>query len=53
MAVPRNYAQIVRRKAIPIPVSIEDNSDILPPLGHVAEVWSRLDDDDYSHLAKQ
>lgn len=47
------YAQIVRRKAIPFPVSIDDDTDILPPLAHVAEVWGRLDDDDYSQLAKQ
>jgi len=46
------YAQIVRRRAIPFPVSIEDNSDILPTAGHVAEIWSKLDDDDFSYLAK-
>lgn len=50
-AVNMLYAQIARRKAIPFSVSIDDNSDIVPPIEHVAEVWGKLDDDDYSHLA--
>ena len=52
-AVNMLYAQIERRKAIPFPVSIEDNSDIVPPIEHVARAWGELDQEDFSHLAKQ
>ena len=47
------YAQIERRKAIPFPVSIEDNSDVMPPIEHVARAWGELDQEDFSYLAKQ
>ena len=47
------FAQIERRKAIPFPVSVQDNSDILPPIGQVARIWNQLDDEDFSHLDKR
>ncbi len=42
-AVNMLYAQIERRKAIPFPVSIEDDSEVVPPVEHVARVWGELD----------
>lgn len=51
-AVNMFFAQIERRKAIPFPVAVEDNSDIPPPIDHVAKVWSELDQTDFSHLDK-
>ena len=42
-----------RRKAIPFPVAVEDNSDIAPPIEHVAKVWGDLDQTDFSHLDKR
>ena len=47
------YAQIERRKGIPFPISIQDDSDILPSVEHVAAVWSELDKEDFSHLDKR
>ncbi len=44
------FAQIDRRKAIPFALSLEENSDILPPIQHVAKVWDQLDSEDFSHL---
>lgn len=44
------YAQIELRKAIPFPITVEDNRDIAPPIEHVAQVWDQLDNEDYSHL---
>ncbi len=44
------YAQIELRKAIPFPVTLEDNSQIAPPIEHVAQVWDQLDNEDYSDL---
>ena len=44
------YAQIELRKAIPFPLTLEDNSAIAPPIQHVAQVWDQLDKEDYSHL---
>lgn len=38
------FAQIERHKAIPFPVAIEDNSDIAPPIPHVAKVCGDLDE---------
>lgn len=46
------YAQIELKKGLPFPVSTEDNSDILIPLGHVAENLDKLDKTDYSYLKK-
>jgi DNA-damage-inducible protein J len=43
-AVNMFFAEIERRKAIPFPVAIEDNSDIAPPIEHVAKVWGDLDE---------
>lgn len=37
-AVNMLYAQIERRKEIPFPIAIEDNSDVVPPVEHVARV---------------
>lgn len=38
------YAEIERQKAIPFPIALgEDNSDLLPPIEHVAQVWNELD----------
>lgn len=44
------FAQIERRKGLPFAVTLEDNSDILPPIEHVARVWGELDQEDFSHL---
>ncbi len=44
------YAQIELRKAIPFPLTLEDNSAIAPPIEHVAQVWDQLDNEDYSDL---
>lgn len=52
-AVNMFYAQIERRKAIPFPVAIEDNSDVVPPIEHVARVWGELDQEDFSYLDKR
>ena len=49
-AVNMLYAQIERRKAIPFPVAVEDNSDVVPPIEHGARVWGGLDQEDFSHL---
>ncbi|MBI4624152.1 MAG: type II toxin-antitoxin system RelB/DinJ family antitoxin [Verrucomicrobia bacterium] len=46
------YAQIELRKAIPFPLAIDDSPVVAPPIEHVAHVWDKLDDEDYSHLAK-
>ena len=47
------FAQIERRKGIPFAITLEDNSDITPPIKQVAEVWNQLDDEDFSHLDKR
>jgi DNA-damage-inducible protein J len=52
-AVNMFFAQIERRKAIPFAISIEDNSDIVPPVEHIANVWGALDREDFSHLDKR
>jgi len=44
------FAQIERRKAIPFPLTLEDNADILPPIQQVAKMWDELDDEDFSRL---
>jgi addiction module RelB/DinJ family antitoxin len=49
-AVNMLFAQIERRKALPFAVTSEDNSDISPPIEHVAKVWNELDQTDFSHL---
>ena len=46
------FAEIDRRKAIPFTVSLEDNSDIAPPVERVAEIWSQLDREDFSRLIR-
>jgi len=51
-AVNMLYAQIERRRAIPFPVAVEDAAGGAPPIEHVARVWSELDDEDFSGLAK-
>lgn len=52
-AVNMFFAQIERRKAIPFPVAVDDNSDIAPPIEHVAKVRGELDQSDFSHLIKR
>lgn len=47
------YAQIERRKAIPFPVAIQDERNVVPPIEHVARVWGELDQEDFSHLDKR
>ncbi len=47
------YAQIERRKAIPFPIAIENNRDVVAPVEHVAQVWGELDQEDFSHLDKR
>jgi DNA-damage-inducible protein J len=47
------FAQIERRKAIPFPLAVTDNSDILPPPAQVAQIWNALDNEDFSHLDKR
>jgi hypothetical protein len=42
-----------RRKAIPFAVTVQDNSDIVPPIEHVGPGWDKLDREDYSHLDKR
>lgn len=41
------YAQIERRKAIPFPITAEDNSDVVPPIEHVARAWDDLDQEEF------
>ena len=52
-AVNMFFAQIERRKAIPFSVSVEDDRDVVPPIGHVARVWNELDQEDFSPLARR
>ena len=52
-AVNMLFAQIERRKGLPFPVTVEDNSDVVPPIEHVAKVWGDLDQTDFSHLDKR
>jgi DNA-damage-inducible protein J len=52
-AVNMLFAQIERRRAIPFPVAIGENDDILPPIDQVARVWGQLDEEDFSHLDKR
>jgi addiction module RelB/DinJ family antitoxin len=52
LAVNLFFAQIEQRKAIPFAIRLENNSDILPSIEHVAETWNQLDDEDFSYLAK-
>ena len=52
-AVNMFFAQIERRKAIPFPVTVEDNSEVAPSIEHVAKVWGELDQMDFSHLDKR
>jgi antitoxin component of RelBE/YafQ-DinJ toxin-antitoxin module len=51
-AVNMFFAQIECRKAIPLPITVEDNSDIAPPIEQVAKVWGDLDQTDFSYLDK-
>ena len=51
-AVNMFFAQIERRKGIPFPVT-NDPTDILPPIEHVAAIWDKLDNEDFSHLDKR
>jgi addiction module RelB/DinJ family antitoxin len=46
------FAEIDRRKAIPFTVSLDDSSDIAPPIERIAETWGKLDRDDFSHLIR-
>jgi addiction module RelB/DinJ family antitoxin len=46
------YAQIELKRGLPFQVMVDDNSDVLAPIEQVAESWSKLDDTDYSYLAK-
>jgi len=52
-AVNMFFAEIERRKAIPFPVAIEDNSASAPAIEHVAKVWGDLDQTDFSRLDKR
>jgi len=52
-AVNMLFAQIDRRNALPFLVAVEDNSDLVPPVEHVASEWGRLDEEDFSHLDKR
>ena len=52
-AVNMFFAQIERRKAIPFVVAMQENRDVLPPIEHVARVWSGLDQEDFSHLDRR
>ena len=52
-AVNMFFAQIERRKALPFAVTTQDNSDVLAPVEQVAEVWGKLDVEDFSHLDKR
>jgi addiction module RelB/DinJ family antitoxin len=52
-AVNMFFAQIERRKAIPFPVAIGDDSDITPPIEHVARIWGELDQEDFSSLDRR
>jgi len=52
-AVNMFFAQIERRKGIPFPVTVADNSDLAPPIKHVAKVWGELDGEDFSRLDKR
>ena len=52
-AVNMFFAQIERRKAIPFPVAVENNSDIAPPIEQVAKVWGELDPEDFSFLDRR
>lgn len=45
------YAQIELKNGLPFPVTTE-NADVLPPDQMVAEELSKLDNTDYSYLAK-
>ena len=47
------FAQIERRKAIPFPLAVADNSDIVPPIEQVSRIWNALDDEDFSRLDKR
>lgn len=52
-AVNMFFAQIERRKAIPFAIAMQGNGDVLPPIEHVARIWSDLDQEDFSHLDKR
>jgi DNA-damage-inducible protein J len=47
------FAQIERQKALPFRVAIQDNSDIAMPIEQVAEMWNKLDNEDFSYLDKR
>ncbi len=51
-AVNMFFAQIERRKGIPFPVA-NDLTDIVPPVEHVAAIWDKLDNEDFSHPDKR
>lgn len=46
------YAQIELKRGLPFPVVAYENSDVLPPIGQVAEEWANLDKTDYGYLDK-
>ena len=53
-AVNMFFAQIEQRKAIPFAVAMGGNADdMLPPIEHVAGVWGKLDQEDFSHLDRR
>ncbi len=47
------FAQIEHRKAIPFPITLDKNDDILPPISQVARIWDQLDEEDFSHLDRR
>jgi addiction module RelB/DinJ family antitoxin len=46
------YAQIELKHGLPFPIVAADNSDVLAPVGQIAETWGKLDKTDYSYLAQ-
>lgn len=52
-AISMLYAQVIQQKGIPFPISLGKTTLSVKPRESVTEVWSGLDDVDYSHLAKR
>ena len=46
------YAQIELKRGLPFPVVADDNSDVLAPIGQIAETLGKLDKTDYTYLAR-
>jgi DNA-damage-inducible protein J len=52
-AISMFYAQIVLQKAVPFSIALGKSHDATFPSNLAAETWSRLDENDYGHLAKR